>query len=748
MDTDDSAIAPQSRLCRQGRRLLGCLPRALVIFSACTLLLILGVWGLAQSSRGRDLLAQQASRLLSRATGWTVRLEGLQPGLPRHLGFRRLSAADTSGVWLELDDVYAQLQPTAMLRGRVRVETLSCRRVALHRLPVANAGDTRGAVSDAEFPDVAIGALHIAEVDIAPAVIALPSRLQLRGYLRPTPSAGGLEAALQVRLLDLKGQGRVNAAISTDDAGVPIVHLDLAWSESDPFLSRLAGLPQMSPMTIQAVCEGPAAALDVELELTGSGGNAAGLSGTVQSRDNGVLLALDGTVHPHAWPLPDAPATVVPATIISWDLQGEILGNAVTLTRAGAWTETDRLTVSGSFDMAAQTGEATLDLEVADLAAWPLPPAARAQGNLDVRAAVSRSPDGATVLRLSAAAGDLAWASWTVREPTVAAVWHLRSPMTLDRDALPEGTFTIEGRLAELFTPVNTLPAPVQDMTWTLRGRTGPDALHVDSLSVGLPWLELSGRLDWDILREVLSTDLSWHCGALSLVPSLEARGVAGALTAHTTAVVPTTSGPASISAGMTWADPEVGGVALQPGPDAAVQALFEGTWYPGDPLDVSRLEVTAGRNRLSANGHVDPAARLARLQVSATCPTLGDLQPLWPHAPEGAWDGRGDLTLTPRALSLGLDWKVTELAWGGSVSPAATGTWRATWADPFSGALPRISLQAQGTVAVGEWAPSAAAATYEAEAEWTPTDRVVLHRLQVTSRRLQTCTCRTWADW
>ena len=78
----------------------------LALLSALVLviLLIAGILGLAQTGFGKRMIAAQLSDLLS-TPETMIELTGLQGTVPFDMRLGRATAADSDGVWLEVDDV-------------------------------------------------------------------------------------------------------------------------------------------------------------------------------------------------------------------------------------------------------------------------------------------------------------------------------------------------------------------------------------------------------------------------------------------------------------------------------------------------------------------------------------------------------------------------------------------------------------------------------------------------------------------
>ena len=103
-------------------------------FVLLLLVLVLGVFGFAQTPFGQDQVASLVAGLLGEP-GQPAEVTGLRGVLPFDITLAALRLRDARGVWLEVDDARLALRASALLKGRIVVTELGARRVALDRTP-------------------------------------------------------------------------------------------------------------------------------------------------------------------------------------------------------------------------------------------------------------------------------------------------------------------------------------------------------------------------------------------------------------------------------------------------------------------------------------------------------------------------------------------------------------------------------------------------------------------------------------
>lgn len=151
-------------------------------------------------------------------------LEGAWRAAPRA---RRITLADSQGVWLALEDVRLNIAPTALLRGVLRLEGLEAQRMEVRRLPAADPNapapppDPNSGVIPAlpDLPvDLALDRLAVSELVLQEPVLGQAARFALEGQGRL--GEGRLTARLDLRRLDAEGRAAIDLALDPDRKSV------------------------------------------------------------------------------------------------------------------------------------------------------------------------------------------------------------------------------------------------------------------------------------------------------------------------------------------------------------------------------------------------------------------------------------------------------------------------------------------------------------------------------------------------
>jgi translocation and assembly module TamB len=104
------------------------------------------------------------ARIVGAASGGRVAIEGLRGETIARLRAARMTLSDAQGPWLDVAAAELVWSPRALLEGRLSLDALSAAQMRVLRAP---AGDGGG--SGAPPFDIALGAVRIARLDIAPA---------------------------------------------------------------------------------------------------------------------------------------------------------------------------------------------------------------------------------------------------------------------------------------------------------------------------------------------------------------------------------------------------------------------------------------------------------------------------------------------------------------------------------------------------------------------------------------------------
>lgn len=297
--SDDTAETPRPDPPARGGRLWRIVRVGVAVAAALVVVfvaLITGVVAALQTEWGRDVVTRLIVPIVADATGLTVHIEGLAPGVPVRLAFDRLSVADAEGTWLEIDRFDLHWRPVALLTGTLAISNLSADRLSLARLPAATEPElTEGESEPFSLPslpiDVRLDRLSVGSLALAAPVIGEPAVFSVSGRLGAA-AGEAIESDLHLRRLDggsLQAEALARLAPATSR-----FQLDLRLEDgADGFIAKLAGIEGAPPIRLALVGDGPLdawdgrfdltladlAAVDADLRLRGEGGRRIQLDG-------------------------------------------------------------------------------------------------------------------------------------------------------------------------------------------------------------------------------------------------------------------------------------------------------------------------------------------------------------------------------------------------------------------------------------------------------------------------------------
>lgn len=273
---------------RPARRILYC---ALALPLAAVLSLAL----LAAASRtegGRLALAQAVETFAGGAAAAT----DLTGDFPADLRVGRLEIRDARGVWLIVENARLAWSPWTALTGRLRVSALTAERVRVERRPEYPA--TPPESSAGSWPlRLTVDTLS-ARLELAEPVLGAAAALDVEGAAQLASARSG-EARVQARRLD--GEGAYGLTLRFDAASVQAD----AHAQEPPqgLLSRLASLPDLGEIAVQARLEGPPEAALLRADLR-AGSLRASAQGTLDLAKGGADLQIEAAA-PAMRPGPD-----------------------------------------------------------------------------------------------------------------------------------------------------------------------------------------------------------------------------------------------------------------------------------------------------------------------------------------------------------------------------------------------------------------------------------------------------------
>jgi translocation and assembly module TamB len=262
------------------RRTLRWIGWSIAILLAMPVVLVLVVLAGGNTEPGQALIARLAPRL----TGGLVTIDGLSGRFPDRLNAAQLSLHDKDGIWATVDDLELDWSPLRLVTGDIAIHRIAATKIAVLRLPESSGGSS----SSSQFA-IGIDKLRVDRLNIAPAVTGTAASLALDGSAAITATEQG-HIMLVAEGVGTPGNYRLDARFGAAD-----LHLQLTGQEpSHGLISKVAGLPDVGPLSLNGALDGPRTAVVVKLALA-AGASRAAAQGTVDLEHQSTDLAVTAT---------------------------------------------------------------------------------------------------------------------------------------------------------------------------------------------------------------------------------------------------------------------------------------------------------------------------------------------------------------------------------------------------------------------------------------------------------------------
>ncbi len=227
-----------------------------------------------------------------------IRLSNIEGILGSDVSINEITISDAEGVWLRINDASLNWNQSALLGGRLEVNSLRAESIDYIRnpIPVEGAVDLpppeAGTLEIPEFPvAIQIGELAVPSVTFGEGVFGLGSEISLAGSM--TLESGNLDAVLDIVRLDGPG-GTLDLDVAYRREGNTI---DLGLSLMEPpngVLANLLNIQDRPAMTLTLQGEGPVADLTTQLQLLANDQPA--LTGTAMIAQQAEGFDIDATL--------------------------------------------------------------------------------------------------------------------------------------------------------------------------------------------------------------------------------------------------------------------------------------------------------------------------------------------------------------------------------------------------------------------------------------------------------------------
>lgn len=196
------------------------------------------------------------------------RINNIQGVLSSDATIGEITIADREGVWLRISNARIVWTRSALLLGRLSIDTLGAERIDIFRQPLPEEGappPESGAFQVPELPvSVNLGALDVQRIVFGETVFGLASEIRATGRLQLAD--GSLDTALDVTRLD--GPGGQLGLVATYANASSELNLDFNLTEpANGVVANLLGVEGRPPMALTLKGAGPLDTLDVNLTL-------------------------------------------------------------------------------------------------------------------------------------------------------------------------------------------------------------------------------------------------------------------------------------------------------------------------------------------------------------------------------------------------------------------------------------------------------------------------------------------------
>ncbi|WP_082766084.1 translocation/assembly module TamB domain-containing protein [Paramesorhizobium deserti] len=201
-----------------------------------------------------------------------ISISNIQGVLSSEASIGSITIADRQGVWLRITNARIVWSRTALLTGRLSIQTLAADRVDVIRKPLPDDSLPNPESSSFSLPElplaVILDELNIAHLTFGQSVFGLASELSATGRLRLED--GSLDSAFQIQRLDGPGgQLQLTAAYANQTRNL---NLDLKLSEpANGIVANLLKIEGRPPVDLAVTGSGPLDDLDLDLTLDAAG---------------------------------------------------------------------------------------------------------------------------------------------------------------------------------------------------------------------------------------------------------------------------------------------------------------------------------------------------------------------------------------------------------------------------------------------------------------------------------------------
>jgi translocation and assembly module TamB len=309
------------------------------------------VWfsGIARSAdEDKGVLADLISRALSSETS-QVSVGAVDGALSSDATIRDITISDRDGVWLRLDKARLIWTRTALLMGRLEVNTLEIGKLDILRKPVPAPGPAPKS-NEPLLPElpvkVVIEKFALGELSLGESILGVAARLGASGNATLGAPSEGLNLKIDIERLDAPGRIAIAGAYVPQTTAIRTsIRAD---EPAGGLIARLANIPGLPPVKLEAGGDGTLDKLDATISF--DAGDTIGAKGGVHLTRAGAgrQLALDLAARIEGL----MPALAAPVFADTTRLDGNLqLGDdgAITLDGLTLTSKLARLNIAGTY---------------------------------------------------------------------------------------------------------------------------------------------------------------------------------------------------------------------------------------------------------------------------------------------------------------------------------------------------------------------------------------------------------------
>jgi translocation and assembly module TamB len=346
--------------------------RVLGISLAVFLVLLIAVFGLAQTETGKRQVTAIAAMLLNEGSDVKVQFGRLEGMVPFDLRLDHFSVSDKGGVWLEVADATFRWSAADLLRGRIHITELGAAAIELTRMPkggeVKKPAETRPPEGLKWLQSLIVDRVSVDRLAIGTEVLGEKAVFELKGRIMAFDPACGRVSFMRLQRIDgIKAGALVTAALKGDPA---VLALRVEVEEgAGGFVAAMFGDGISGPFVFVLSGEAPVTAWKGKIHA--GIGQAGDLDATIEvcAADDrkGITLSVDGGMQlAHA----SVPAWLAPllAGRNRFALTGGFTqARGIEIGRCTLETETAALQLSGLLDLKTERLQGDFSLRIDSL---------------------------------------------------------------------------------------------------------------------------------------------------------------------------------------------------------------------------------------------------------------------------------------------------------------------------------------------------------------------------------------------